>query len=100
MQAYQLLENARLSGTRLDRREALLKAGFRTYGDELQRAEARMQRLGGVKLQQLGDWLLAADQQLKGSHSQESRGRFVLEKLVLLLADPRRVPSRKAAPIS
>lgn len=97
VQAYQLLENARLSGTKLDRREALLKAGFRNYGDELQRAEGRMQRLGGAKLQQLGDWLLAADQQLKGSHSQESRGRFVLEKLVFFLADPRRIPTKKPA---
>jgi DNA polymerase-3 subunit delta len=97
VQAYQLLESARLSGTKLDRREALLKAGFRGYGDELQRAEARMQRLGGTKLQQLGDWLLAADQQLKGSHSHESRGRLVLEKLVFHLADPRRMPTRTPA---
>lgn len=99
VQAYQLLESARLSGTKLDRREAMLKAGFRNYGDELQKAEARMQRLGGAKLQQLGDWLLAADQQLKGSHSQESRGRLVLEKLVFFLADPRRISTRKAAAI-
>ncbi len=87
---YQAVESSRLAGKRPNFRDALGAAGFRPW--ELGPAEARMQRLGKVKLQLLGDWLLTADQQLKRSHSHESRGRLVLEKLVFLLADPKRAP--------
>lgn len=89
VQVFHAVEAARLDGQKPTLRTALAAAGFRDW--EAAKAEARMQRLGRAKLQLLGDWLLTADQQLKRSHSHESRGRLVLEKLVLMLATPRAV---------
>lgn len=90
VQAFHAVEAARLDGQKPNLRGAFLAAGIRDW--EIPKAEARMERLGRAKLLQLADWLLAADRQLKRSHSHESRGRLVLEKLVLLLADSRRTP--------
>ena len=84
VQVFHAVEAARLEGQKPNLRAFISAAGFREW--EASKAEARMQRLGRGRLQLLGDWLLTADQQLKRSHSHESRGRLVLEKLVLMLA--------------
>ena len=87
VQVFHAVEAARLDGQKPNLRGAISAAGFRDW--EAPKVEARMQQIGRTKLLLLADWLLTADQQLKRSHSHESRGRLVLEKLVLLLAERR-----------
>lgn len=68
-------------------RDALLKAGFRKWPPEaLDRAEKQIQQLGRERAGAMLRWLLEADLSLKGSHSQDDRARFVLERLVLRMA--------------
>jgi DNA polymerase-3 subunit delta len=93
VQVFHAVEAARLDGRKPNLRGAISAAGFRDW--EAPKVEARMQQIGRTKLLLLADWLLTADQQLKRSHSHESRGRLVLEKLVLLLAE-RRTPATTA----
>ncbi|MEM1069595.1 MAG: DNA polymerase III subunit delta [Planctomycetota bacterium] len=63
--------------------EALTAAGVR---GNTKQAEKQLRALGRVRGKQLLPWLLDADLRLKGSHSQDPRDRFLLEKLVVKLA--------------
>ena len=65
---------------------SLKAAGFNAWGGELDKAQARIKQLGRHRAGLMLDWLLEADQQLKRSHSQLSRGRLVLEKLFVKMA--------------
>ncbi len=67
--------------------DAVREAGFNAWGGEIEAAEDRLKKMGSKRAGQLLDWLLEADMALKRSHSHESRGRLVLETLLVRLAD-------------
>jgi DNA polymerase-3 subunit delta len=72
------------SGRKPSMQAALKSAGLGGWGGE--NAEAHLKQIGSARAKQLSQWLLEADLQLKRSHAHESRGRFVLEKLFVKLA--------------
>jgi DNA polymerase-3 subunit delta len=72
------------SGRKPNMQTALKSAGLGGWGGE--NAEAQLKQIGSGRAKQLSQWLLEADLQLKRSHSHETRGRLVLEKLFLRLA--------------
>jgi DNA polymerase-3 subunit delta len=63
---------------------ALKEAGF--WGNDSLN-EGRLKRIGSKRASQISQWLLEADLALKRSHSKEELGRFILETLLLRLAD-------------
>jgi DNA polymerase-3 subunit delta len=87
-EALEIYDRGHREGQRLKIQDCLAPAGFRPWGGELQAAESRIKRLGPQRSRRILRWLLKADLALKGSHSHESRGRFVLEQLVARLAAP------------
>ncbi len=74
------------SGRKADLPGAMKAAGFRAWGGELAASEQRIKQLGRRRAELMMDWLLEADLALKRSHSQEHRGRLVLEKLFVKMA--------------
>ena len=68
-------------GKKPDLNQAILGAGFRQWGGELDSASRRLRQLGKQRVAQINRWLLDADLALKGSHSKPERGRLVLEQL-------------------
>ena len=69
-----------------DLASAVRQAGFRSWGGEIETAQARIRQLGRKRAELMLDWLLEADMQLKNTHSKEDRGRLVLEKLFVKMA--------------
>lgn len=67
--------------------DAVREAGFNAWGGEIEAAEQRLKKMGSSRAGKLLDWLLEADMALKRSHSHETRGRLVLETLLVRLAD-------------
>ena len=67
--------------------DAVRQAGFNAWGGEIEAAEQRLKKMGSKRAAKLLDWLLEADMALKRSHSHETRGRLVLETLLVRLAD-------------
>ena len=67
--------------------DAVREAGFNAWGGELDAAEERLKKMGSARTGKILDWLLQADMALKRSHSHEDRGRLVLERLLVRLAD-------------
>ncbi len=67
--------------------DAVREAGFNAWGGEIEAAEQRLKKMGSKRARNLLDWLLEADMALKRSHSHETRGRLVLETLLVRLAD-------------
>ena len=65
---------------------AIQAAGFKNWNGEMQNAESRLKQLGSKRAGQILDWLREADLQLKRSHSNEDRGRLVLEKLIVKMS--------------
>lgn len=84
--AAELIEQSERLGRSVTLGQALLKAGFRPY--DVESATRQLRRIGRRRAIQLLGRLLEADQQLKGSHSQEARGRSVLEQLIVWLGLP------------
>lgn len=73
----------------MDLRSALLKAGIRQYpADEVAKAETRLKALGRFRAGDLYKDLIEIDVALKGSHSDESRARWLLENLFLKISRP------------
>lgn len=85
-EVFDLVERERLHGKRLDMKAVLKKAGFRSWGGELDTAGSRMKHLGRKRAAALNQKLLSADLALKGTHSREERGRLILEELFVWLA--------------
>jgi len=85
--AYDHYNQARLAGGKPDVKQSLLAAGFREWGSEVDRAAARLKRLGRRRLDVLHRWLLDIDLALKNTHSDETNGRVLVERLVLQLAE-------------
>jgi DNA polymerase-3 subunit delta len=83
--AARIVEQMERAGQRPVLQQALERAGFRPY--ELAKAEHRLRRIGRARARELLSWLLELELQLKGSHSQEDRGRLALETFLFRLAD-------------
>ncbi len=93
--ATRVVQRAERQGRRIALNEALLQAGFRKWPPEaLKRSESQLKQLGRQRAGQLCRWLLETDLALKGSHSTPDRARFVLEQLIVRLAQQFR-PRRK-----
>ena len=69
-----------------DLASAVRQAGFRSWGGEIETAQARIRQLGRKRAELMLDWLLEADMQLKNTHSKDDRGRLVLETLFVKMA--------------
>ncbi|HEX4142066.1 MAG TPA: DNA polymerase III subunit delta [Pirellulales bacterium] len=82
--AARLIEQADAAGRRLSLRQALEQAGFKAF--TLSKAEGQLRQIGRVRAGQLYRWLLDADLALKGASSSPSRGRLVLERLLIRLS--------------
>jgi DNA polymerase-3 subunit delta len=83
--AVQLIEQAERVSKTLRIPEALVLAGFRK--NDLGTAERQLRRIGRARASKMLTWLLEADRQLKGSHSNEDRARFMLEELLMRFSD-------------
>ncbi len=80
-------EAAERQGKKIAVKDALKLAGFNDWPQgTLDAAEARLKQLGRDRAGKLYRWLLEIDLSLKGSHSQEDRARFALERLFLRMA--------------
>jgi DNA polymerase-3 subunit delta len=84
LQLRRLAQTARLSAQGVSLHEALTRAGVPNFPAARQGAEQQMRHLGRRRLDQLYDWLLAADSGLKGGS--QLPPRVVLERLVVRLA--------------
>ncbi|QDU30146.1 DNA polymerase III subunit delta [Anatilimnocola aggregata] len=85
--ATRIFREAERSGIKVQLRDALLQAGFKDWPlGTLAKAEARLKQLGRVRGGQLYRWLLELDLSLKGTHSNERRGRWAVERMFLRLA--------------
>ena len=80
--ATRLILQAEAAGRRLGLRDALQQAGIRAF--VLGKAERQLRRLGRHRGDQLYDWLLEADLDLKGGSAVPPR--LILERLILRLA--------------
>ncbi len=87
-EVLELYDRGQRDGIRPTIQDCLGPAGFRSWGGELQAAESRLKRLGPQRARRILRSLLQTDLALKGSHSNESRGRFVMERLIARLATP------------
>jgi DNA polymerase III subunit delta len=85
--AYDHYNQARLTGGKPEIKQSLLAAGFREWGSEVDRAGARLKRLGRRRLDAMHRWLLDIDLALKNTHSDETNGRVLIERLILQLAE-------------
>ncbi len=72
------------SGRKPNMSTAMKDAGLAGWG--AQDAESNLKQIGSARARQISQWLLEADAQLKRSHSTETRGRLVLEKLLVRLS--------------
>jgi DNA polymerase-3 subunit delta len=79
-----LIEQADAAGRRLSLRDALERAGFKAF--TLSKAESQLRQIGRARAARLYRWLLEADLALKGASSSPTRGRLVLERLVIRLS--------------
>lgn len=80
-----VIEHRERTGRSWQFEDAMASAGIRRPS-ELQSAKAQLKSMGRPRAKQLLGWLLDADLRLKGTHSAEGRDRFMLEQLVLKLA--------------
>ena len=85
--ATRIFQQSERRGQKIGLKEALTQAGFRDWPlGTLKAAETRLIQLGRIRGSKLYPWLLETDLALKGTHSHETRARFVLEHLFLRLA--------------
>lgn len=86
--AYDHYNEVRLRGLgRADMKESLLLAGFHSWGSEVEKAAARLKRLGRRRLDCLHHWLLDIDLALKFTHSDEALGRQLIERFLVQLSE-------------
>ncbi|HEX3871125.1 MAG TPA: DNA polymerase III subunit delta [Pirellulales bacterium] len=92
--ALRVVETSEQMGRKPNIRAALETSGFKSF--IVGKAETQFRQLGRQRARQLYRWLLEADLALKGSSSQRSRARIVLERLIARMssaADPRKLTS-------
>ncbi|MBN2473950.1 MAG: DNA polymerase III subunit delta [Pirellulales bacterium] len=83
--ATRLVLQAQQSGRRISLQAALEQAGVRAF--VLKKAERQLRHLGSERGNELYDWLLQADLDLKGASALPAR--LILERLIVRLAAPR-----------
>ena len=82
--ATRIYELAERRGERKSLAQALTEAGISTWkAGAMETGERQLVQLGRRRANQLYDWLIEADLALKGSHSSDELGRFVLEQLLM-----------------
>ncbi|MEQ8788462.1 MAG: DNA polymerase III subunit delta [Pirellulaceae bacterium] len=85
--ATRIFQQAERQRKRITLVAALQQAGFNDWPrGTLAKAEQRLKQMGRDRAGRLFRWLLEADLQLKGTHSNAERGRLALETLMLRLA--------------
>ncbi|PQO46135.1 DNA polymerase III subunit delta [Blastopirellula marina] len=97
--ATRIYQRARRRGDAVSLRDALKEAGFPNWPKALDEAQKRLLALGQIRGGRLYRQLLELDMSLKGSHSQEARGRLALEKLIVSLSkalDPPRASTTRS----
>jgi DNA polymerase III subunit delta len=82
--AARLVDQAERSGRRVNLKQALEAAGFKTF--VLGKAENQLRQLGRQRSANLYRWVLEADLALKGSSSAPARARIALERLIARLS--------------
>ncbi|MBA2116991.1 DNA polymerase III subunit delta [Bremerella alba] len=96
--ATRIYQRGRRRGDAVSLRDALKEAGFPNWPKALEEAQRRLLALGQIRGGRLYRQLLELDMSLKGSHSQEARGRLALEKLIVSFSKamdpPRTAPQR------
>jgi DNA polymerase-3 subunit delta len=97
--ATRIIERAERRRERKPLQQALKEAGFKEWPKgALADAERRLKQIGRERAGRLYRWLLDVDLKLKGSHSQQDRGRLALELLLVRLAkqaNPRVASARR-----
>lgn len=96
--ATRIYQRARRRGDAVSLRDALKEAGFPNWPKALDEAQKRLLALGQIRGGHLFRQLLELDMSLKGSHSQEARGRLALEELIVSFSkalDPPRASGPK-----
>lgn len=78
------VDYAEARGKRTSVGQALGQAGV--AGFQAKKAENQLRQIGRARGREILGWLREADLKLKGSHSTDNRGRWVLEELFLKLA--------------
>jgi DNA polymerase III subunit delta len=92
--ATRIYQQAEREGRRPNLRQVLEQAGFRAFPKgAMENAERQLKQLRRDRAGQLYRWLLEADLALKGTHSSPALGRWVLEHLILRLAQKTSAPS-------
>ncbi len=86
--ATRIYQRGRRRGDAISLRDALKQAGFPNWPKALDEAQQRLLALGQIRGGGLFRQLLELDLSLKGSHSQETRGRLALEQLVVSFSKP------------
>lgn len=97
--ATRIYQRARRRGDAVSLRDALKEAGFPNWPKALDEAQKRLLALGQIRGGRLYRQLLELDMSLKGTHSQEARGRLALEKLIVSLSkalDPPRASTTRS----
>jgi len=90
--ATRIYERAERQGRRMPLTAALEQAGFRKWPKgALEKATSQLRQLGRRRAAGLYQRLLEVDLSLKGSHSAEDRARFVLERLLVGMAEELKV---------
>lgn len=85
--ATRIYREKRSSGANPQLREVLLEAGFKDWPlGTLAKAETRLKQITSRRAGQIYRWLLELDLALKGTHSNERRSRWAVERLFLRLA--------------
>ncbi len=85
--ATRIFRELKRSGANPQFREVLLQAGFKDWPlGTLAKAETRLKQITSARAGQIYRWLLELDLALKGTHSNERRARWAVERLFLRLA--------------
>lgn len=96
--AMRIVERGERAGQKITLPAALEQAGFRKWpADAIAAAERQIKQLGRPRVKEILRDLLAIDLALKGSHSKDDRGQYLLERLIIGMsqqADPRKSKAR------
>ncbi len=79
--AANVFEQARNTTAPIKLYDALSGVGF--FGPKISAAEKQLRRIGIARSRQILDWLVELDLKLKGTHSQDDRGRLAIEEFVV-----------------
>jgi DNA polymerase III subunit delta len=82
--ATRIIQEGERAGRRVNLRDALTQAGFKSF--ILAKTEAQLRQLGRQRAGKMFRWLLEADLALKGPSSSPPRARLVLEQLIVRLS--------------